>query len=76
MTIWHAVQSGDREAQQLATACRARAQQAGGDLIASLGFGAVPPVLVLTLPDGVEPGAVLPDAAWREYKEPMTNEQM
>jgi len=51
-------------------------QLAGGDLISSLGFGAVPPVLVLTLPDGVEPGAVLPGLAWREYKEPMTNEQM
>jgi hypothetical protein len=76
MTIWHAVQSDDLEAQQLAAACRAMVQLAGGDLISSLGFGAVPPVLVLTLPDGVEPGAVLPGLAWREYKEPMTIEQM
>jgi len=58
MTVWHAGQAGDREAQQLATACRAMVQLAGGDLIASLGFGSVPPVLLLTLPDGVEPGVL------------------
>jgi hypothetical protein len=75
MTIWHAAQPGDREAQQLAAECRAMVQLAGGDLISSLGFGAVPPVLVLTLPDGVEPGAVLPGLAWHEYKEPVANEQ-
>jgi hypothetical protein len=67
MTIWHAVQSGDREAQQLAAAYRAIVQLAGGDLISSLGFGVVPPVLVLTLPDGVVPGTVFPGPAWREY---------
>jgi hypothetical protein len=76
MKIWHAVQSGDREAQQLAAECRAMVQLAGGDLMSSPGFGAVPPVLVLTLPDGVEPGAVFPGLAWREYKEPTTKEQM
>jgi hypothetical protein len=75
MTIWHAVQSGDWEAQQLAAAYRAMVQLAGGDLISSLGFGAVPPVLVLTLPDGVVPSTVFPGPAWREYKEPVANEQ-
>jgi hypothetical protein len=74
MKIWHLEQSSDREAQQLAAKYRARAQQAGGDLVSSSGFGSVPPVLVLTLPDGVEPDSVFPGSKWVEYKEPETND--
>ena len=65
--IYHLTMDTESNAESFVNLGRANIEQVGGALSFSRGFGAVAPVVVLILPENVQPVDVLPGITWTEY---------